>query len=54
MQFYTPSTKEVATEFHGLRQAKFAYGGLILEWSQFTQLSQLSLKNDAQFKSGQN
>jgi len=30
--------------FHGLGQAKFAYGGLILGSSQFTLLSQLPLK----------
>jgi len=36
--------------FHGFGQAKFADGGSILG----SLLSELSLKNDAQFKSGQN
>ncbi len=30
--------------FHGFGQAKIAYGGLILGWSQFTILPQLPLK----------
>jgi len=40
--------------FHGFGKAKFAYGGSILGSSQFILLPQLPLKNDAQFKSGQN
>jgi len=30
--------------FQGFGQAKFAYGGSILDWSQFTLLPQLPLK----------
>jgi hypothetical protein len=40
--------------FHGFEQAKYPDGGLVLGASQFTILPQLSLKKDAQFKSGQN
>jgi hypothetical protein len=40
--------------FHGFGKAKFTYGGLILSSRQFTLLLQAALKNDGQFKSGQN
>ncbi len=40
--------------FHGFGKAKFAYGGSILGSRQLILLPQLPLKNDAQFKSGQN
>ncbi len=47
-------SKIVYRVFRGFGQAKFAYGGSIFGLSQFTLLPQLPLKNDAQFKSGQN
>jgi len=41
--------------FHKFRQAKFAYGGLVLGSSPFSLLPQLpASKNDVWFKSGQN
>jgi len=46
--------KAMYRAFREFGQAKFAYGDSILGSSQFTLLPQLLLKNDAQFKSGQN
>ncbi len=46
---------ETYRSFHGIGQAKFAYGGSILGPSQLTLLyCPAASKNDAQFKSGQN
>ncbi len=39
--------------FHRFRQAKFAYGGLILSSSQFFATAPAASKNGARFKSGQ-
>ena len=36
--------------YHRFGQAKFAYGGLILSWSQFTLLPQQTLKTRHDYK----
>jgi len=55
--WYSLYVYSVGTEvvFHGLWQARLAYSGSILGWSQFTLLATApaASKKDAQFKNGQ-
>ena len=46
--------KRIYRAFHGVGQAKFAYGGSILKFKPIYYTTPAASKNDAQYKSSQN